>query len=395
MVARETLDQRSRELDLAAEVDPLPGDEDVVEDHQGLLSAEAGVAHVEVVPLELARVAALSSVDVADPLRVGGRAERDGVVFVARAHGDGRHDEDLVRVAGSSLVRLGAAHDDAVVAPFDDVDVHVRVFLLRRRLAAIALRIGHRAVDDEVVVLDVLDVLREALVVVGAFGLVAVVGHRPHRVQGVHPYAALEARAGLLAQQALHLDLLDQVVGRLVDVGEAIDFLTGEVAGRQHQVLVLGILGQLVRHRHAVEARADDRVVDVVLHPLAEHVDLEVEVGDGLDELPRGLESHTVTPSWCRPVPGAGARRGGSTRAVIRRGGHRGPNRHWHPLDAKHRGPGGRCQSLSAACPIPGLDVYIMAQPDERSERSFRSRSRQLFDPGAASRWRRGPEWVR
>ncbi len=96
MEACEALDQRARELDLAAHVHVLPGDEHVVEDHEGLLAAEAHVADVEVGLFELARVAALAAVDVGDALRVGRAAEADREVLVALAHGDGGHDDDLV-----------------------------------------------------------------------------------------------------------------------------------------------------------------------------------------------------------------------------------------------------------------------------------------------------------
>ena len=44
-----------------------------------------------------------------------------------------------------------------------------------------------------------------------------------HGVDGVHPHAALETCRSDLAQQALHLDLVDQVLGGLVDVGEPVD----------------------------------------------------------------------------------------------------------------------------------------------------------------------------
>ena len=48
VVAGEALDQLAGELDLAVHEDPVPGHEDVVEDDQGLLAAEARVADVEV-----------------------------------------------------------------------------------------------------------------------------------------------------------------------------------------------------------------------------------------------------------------------------------------------------------------------------------------------------------
>ena len=73
--AGEALDQRARELDLAAQVDALPGHEHVVEDHQRFLAAELRVADVELVLFELARVAALAPVDVDHAVGVGGAAK--------------------------------------------------------------------------------------------------------------------------------------------------------------------------------------------------------------------------------------------------------------------------------------------------------------------------------
>ncbi len=49
-------------------------------------------------------------------------------------------------------MRLGAPHDDALVALVDDVQVQVGVGLLVRRLAAVALHVGLRDRDREVVV---------------------------------------------------------------------------------------------------------------------------------------------------------------------------------------------------------------------------------------------------
>ena len=190
-----------------------------------------------------------------------------------------------------------------------------------RSEAAVALRIGHGAVGHEVALLEVLDVLPEALVVLGAPGLVGLVGHGVQRVDGVHAHAALEARARLLAQQALHLDLLREVVGGLMDMRKAVDLGAGEMAHGEHEVFVLGVARELVRRRDAVDAGADHRMVDVVVDLLAEEIDLQVQVGKALNELLGGSESHVrATPSW-RPVHGAGlpgAGAGSQTGALAR-----------------------------------------------------------------------------
>ncbi len=208
------------------------GHEDVVENGHGLPAAEAEVAHVELRLLQLAGVAGLPPEDVLDAGGVGGYREGDRPVFLARPHGYRRHDDDLVGVQHARLVELGAAHDHAVALAGDDAQVEVGVGLVLGALAAVALGVGHRSVDHHVLRLNAGPVLAEAAVVVGAVLLVALVGHAEHGVGGVHADAALEAAGGHVAAVALHQHLVDQVLGALVKMGEAVDLLAGE--GRPH-----------------------------------------------------------------------------------------------------------------------------------------------------------------
>ena len=85
--------------------------------------------------------------------------------------------------------------------------------------------------------------------VVGTARLIHLVGGRPDSVEGIHTYTALEAASGLLTEETLHLDLLDQVLSALVNVAEAIDRLARDVGGSGHQVFVLLLLSQLIGHR--------------------------------------------------------------------------------------------------------------------------------------------------
>ena len=73
VVAGEALHHHAGELILAVEEDVLVGDEHVVQNHQSLLAAELGVAHVDGgVLLQLPGVAGLTAVDHVHALGVGG-----------------------------------------------------------------------------------------------------------------------------------------------------------------------------------------------------------------------------------------------------------------------------------------------------------------------------------
>ncbi len=211
-------------------------------------------------------------------------AADDRVVAVALRQAHGRHDDDPVRVDAAGLVGLGAADHDPVVAPLDDAEVEVGVGLLGRALAAVALGVGHRAADDEVQLLHAADERAAALVIGRAVLLVDLVGHRIQRVDGVHADAALEAGAGELAEAALHAVLRHHVVRALGDVQEAVHRLAAEARVSQGQ-LRLGHR-EVVGGRHGVDGRPDHRVVDRLLDPLAEEVDLEAAAAQALDVAP-------------------------------------------------------------------------------------------------------------
>src|ERR1019366_6335626 len=125
---------------------------------------------------ELALVAGLAAVNIGDAFRVRRQRANDGVILLVWLKRHGRHDQDHVRIDRSGLVRLGAADNDAVWAPLDDAQVHVLVLLLGRALAAVALYVGHGAVDDPVVLLHGDGKFPEARVVAGAELLVHVEG---------------------------------------------------------------------------------------------------------------------------------------------------------------------------------------------------------------------------
>ena len=284
VIAGEALHHHAGELILAVEEDVLVGDEHMVQHHQGLLAAELGVAHIDGgVLLQLAGVAGLTAVDHVHALGVGGAGEAHRPVLIRLTHGDGGHEDVPVGVDGAGLMALGAADHDAVSAALHHMHVHVGIGLIVGGLGAVALGVGHGAVHGEVVVLHHGQELLEVLMIVGAVLLVHLKGGGEHRVERVHAHAALEAAGGLLAQQALHLHLVDEVLGGLVQVGEAVDGVPRQAGLDGHQLRVLGILGQGVGHGHAVDGGTDHGVIHPVLDLLAEHVHPGVQLAQAVD----------------------------------------------------------------------------------------------------------------
>ena len=185
-------------------------------------------------------------------------------------------------VHGARLVGLRPADDDAVRPLLHDPEVGVGVCLGMRRERPVPFRVSHCAVAGEVLLLDVPQVAQETAVVLGPAAGVDVRGGDRQGVQGVHPDAALEAAAGEGAEEPPHLALLDQVVGALVDVGEAVDLPAGEVGGCRHELCVFRAMGEIVGQGDRVHRRPDQRVVHNVCDPLPEEVGFQFELSQAL-----------------------------------------------------------------------------------------------------------------
>jgi hypothetical protein len=180
------------------------------------------------------------------------------------------------------LVGLGPADDDAAGVLVHHPHEHVRVGLFRRALAAIPLDVGHGPLHHHVLLLHPGQEILEAPVVAGAVRLVAFVGDRIEGVEAVHAHAALEAGGGAPPQQALHVDLLHQVVGALVDVVEAAYPLPGEVGVGEEQVLRLRFAAAFVGLAYGAFGRADQGMLHRVENPLAHYVDPPFEPAQAL-----------------------------------------------------------------------------------------------------------------
>ena len=228
MVPGESFHEFSGLIDLAVQEDPLGRHENVLEHRHNFLTAETRVPDVLIGLLELAGVARLPAVNVADTFSVGRHGAAYGPILFALSHGQGRHDHDLVRVQHTGLVEFGTTYHDPVVLAFHDAQEQVRVRLILWPLASVALGIGHRTVHDQVLRLDPGPVIAEPPMIVGSVRLVALVGHAEYGVRRIPPDAPLKTAACHLAAHPLHPHLVDEIVGALVKMREPVDLFAGQ-----------------------------------------------------------------------------------------------------------------------------------------------------------------------
>ena len=132
--------------------------------------------------LVLAGVTGLTSQNQGNAFRVGRACEGNCVVLVTLAHGDSRHNQNIMAVQVAGLVCLRAGNVNAVLGALDNVQEQIRIRLLGRRQTAVALNVGHSAVNAPIVVLHIGPELDEILVVLGAASLVGLKGGGVNRV---------------------------------------------------------------------------------------------------------------------------------------------------------------------------------------------------------------------
>ena len=88
------------------------------------------------------------------PLESVGTAKEISVILVALAHGDGRHNQNLVAVYETGLMCLSAGNIYAVRRALYNVQEQIRISLLGRSEAAVALNVGHCAVYCQIFILN-------------------------------------------------------------------------------------------------------------------------------------------------------------------------------------------------------------------------------------------------
>ena len=174
-------------------------------------------------------------------------------------------------------MNLAAAHDHAVLAALDNVQVLVGIPLLGGAGHTVALRIGLGTGADKVVLLEVLQELQETLIVGRAVLGINVFDDGGQGVHHIDAHAALDTAAAHAADLTGHLLLLQQILGTLVDVGKAVDGLAGDVRRRGHQIVHLGVIDETEGHADGgarlhntgiIAANALAVEIDIVTHAL-------------------------------------------------------------------------------------------------------------------------------
>ena len=89
--------------------------------------------------------------------------------------------------------------------------------------------------------------------VVGTISLVYIKAGGKYGIESIHSHTPLEAGRCLLAAETLHFYLILQILGTLVDMGKAIDHLSGLRRHNGHQILVLGIQSQIIGHTNRIQ----------------------------------------------------------------------------------------------------------------------------------------------
>ena len=99
MVAGKALNHHTGKGGFAVEEDHFVRNEHMVKDDQDFVSAIHLVAYVDVVVgFGLAGVARLTAQNERDAFGIGRARERNGVILIALAHGDGRHNQYIMAV---------------------------------------------------------------------------------------------------------------------------------------------------------------------------------------------------------------------------------------------------------------------------------------------------------
>jgi hypothetical protein len=122
------------------------------------------------------------------------------------------------------------------------------------------LNVSLGAVADKVIFLAICDVLEQALMILGAAGLIAVICDGIQSVQSVRAHAALHTSAHTVADKSCHKLLFQQVLLGMVDVGAAVYLFTlhaGDVGFRYADVSIARIVSRVIALLHNVSTAYD------------------------------------------------------------------------------------------------------------------------------------------
>src|SRR4030042_230693 len=101
-----------------------------------------------------------------------------------------------------------------------------------------------------------------------------------------------------MSDETEHLDLFDQIIHALVNVGESVDLPAGEMGGGRHQVLIFGTKGELIGEGGRVDVGTNPRMLGNILHALPVVIDGVMKIFQTPDVIRIGYDSfHFVLSS--------------------------------------------------------------------------------------------------
>jgi len=122
-------------------------------------------------------------------------------------------------------VTLGPSDYNTTFPFLHHAQKQIRVVLVARALAPVALGVGHSPITYQIIFLHIPQEIIKPSVIVGALFLINLISGAGQSVHGVHAHATLEAGPGLLPQQSLHLYFVYQVSGAAVNMGKPVNCL--------------------------------------------------------------------------------------------------------------------------------------------------------------------------
>ena len=135
-----------------------------------------------------------------------------------------------------------------------------RALAARAAFGAVALGVGHRHAERQVLILDLMQVGDETLVIVGALVGIDAVRRLPDRIERIVREIAFRPTA-VLAKEPDRLELGEEVGGRLIDMQHAVDLAPARGLRREHQGPVLWLVGEVIGGADSVDAGGEDRVI--------------------------------------------------------------------------------------------------------------------------------------
>ena len=163
---------------------------------------------------------------------------------------------------------------------------------------AVALAVGHGDAEGEILRLHAVEIGEEALVQGAARLLIDAPRRLVDRVEPVLSQIALGA-AGVLADEAHRLQLVELVGGRAVDVEEAVDLGAGALLDRRHRMPVALVAREIVGEPERSHARPEARLVGDGGHLIAIDIDARREAPQ---RFPVFFAGHQHTASSAQPA---------------------------------------------------------------------------------------------